>query len=257
MKNPIGPFEKDLLRLTNVCLEEDIEIKFTLVNDGIKSFYDCLERSKGRFNLAFFLLPDFAPFAVVPMEGYIDDSGILEKAVSLMDECKFENALEILCILRKKNPNLHQVAFNIGVAYQKLALAGFSFNENRFNAVRFFQEELSLNPHSALAMNNIEEIEKLRGNLEGSIRWLELAINEAPASLRILSNLIKSRVLLCQKSKSSTAQILEKIEPELGRCFQIHPEHRITQELLRTLSKIFDFEFLRKNPFFPVDFRYA
>jgi len=225
-----------IVRFYNEGLEAEIPVKAVLVGDGLQNFIEGFEETKGRYALMIMHHSRMASILALQKSGYLDFSGQLSAARSLVASGNFPEAITLLSAVHQRSPEMFEVLYNLGVIHEQLLARSPDQLQLRKNALDFYMAEFQLNGESDKSMRAIGRLMAEEKNWKEAISWLEKACHCAPASILNLVTLVDISFKRDLEAKAEFARPPEYLIKTLGEAFHLHPTHPRVMRLVDEFS---------------------
>jgi len=227
------------LVLENEALEFPIALQTIFLEDDLQRFLAGVEESEGKYAIMLVQHSFLAPVAFFSQKGWIDSTGLVQIGLGSVADGLLDEAVSLFSELQHRLPRLHDVWGGIGLCHTTMATRGEDPERNLAAASEVYQKELDLNPSAWKAMLGLGLLEKKKERWNEAVQWLKQALEVAPVSVQVLTNLVATLYDRDLQEGISFSGLPEYVQKYLGHAHGIMPNHPAVVSLTDHFGKIF------------------
>ncbi len=198
-------------------------------------FRRALMRSGGTYAVALVELETLEVRALRFQAGYLDFTGAYFRGIEHLIAQETEPAIREFEKALAANPRLRGVNCHLGACYRKLARSRRDLDRS----ISCYQRELTVDPASGDALNNLGVLSLAEGRLDEAIEYLERAVRAEPSHLTALANLTTT----CLASPNRAGGV-DRVRDLLRRMWTLDPDSPTLAKLAGEASTAFSRDLL-------------
>lgn len=194
----------------------------TFLDEGSTApFRGALARSGGAYVVALVEFETLEVSALRFQNGYLDFTGAYFRGIEKVMNKDLEGAIREFEKALAANPRLKGVNCHLGLCYRKLGRTRRDIERSN----TCYQRELSIDPDSSDALNNLGVLSLASGDLEEALQYFERAVRAEPTHLTGLANLTTACLAMPHRAGApdrvrgllKRMYVLDPHAPALGR----------------------------------------